>query len=450
MTACELNGQANELVVDAMFAVRQWSFHTGETFGAIAKRYLHNMLNDIPEGTASIHFCCDRYDTDNLKASQHQHRYAKSEKAKVFEVSEQYIAPAPRDFFPISANKEALLNFLCMKWSQDEELKLLGSTCLYLGGGFKNVTESVVVSKGTVNEVAELQFTQNEADTRIILHSIYSFQKEGSERVVIYANDTDAIFSCVYYTSTLLKELPEMWVRTTQSSYLSIHQMASSLGPAQCRSLPFIHSLSGRDITSFPFFTSKKTWLRCSKEVEIPALEDFGEADVNSQGTVTTDVIQQARELLVAVYTKKDDDFKGSALGDLRVHKFLNNKSTLLKLLPPIEDAFLLHVKRAALATILDKTAHIPQPNLEPFTNFGWSLVEKLFPVPPTLPVWPDQMSKNISCGCLKGCNRNCSCSKKGIPCYIGCRCQGSERKCSRIKCIVTLDADSSDSDIDS
>ena len=91
------------VVVDAMFAVRQWSFHKGETFGAIAKRYLHNMLNDIPGGTASIHFCCDRYDTDNLKASQHQHRYAKSEKAKVFEVSEQYITPAPQDFFPISA-----------------------------------------------------------------------------------------------------------------------------------------------------------------------------------------------------------------------------------------------------------------------------------------------------------------------------------------------------------
>ncbi|KAK3888060.1 hypothetical protein Pcinc_007850 [Petrolisthes cinctipes] len=293
-----------------MFAVRQGLFHDGETFGAIAKRYLHNMLNYIREGTASIHFCCDRYDTDNPKASQHQHRYAKSEKAKVFEVSEQYIAPAPQFFFPISANKEALLNFLCMKWSHDEELKSsLGSTCLYLGGGLKNVTESVVVSKGTVSEVAELQqSTQNEADTMILLHSIYSFQKERTERVVIYANDTDVIVSCVYYTSTLLKELPEMWVRTTQSSYLSIHQMASSFGPAQCRSLPFIHSLSGRDITSFPFFTSKKTYLRCSKEVEIPALEDFGEADLNYQGTVTTDVIQQPRELLAAVYTKKNDE----------------------------------------------------------------------------------------------------------------------------------------------
>ncbi len=81
---------------------------------------------------------------------------------------------------------------------------------------------------------------------------------------------------------------------------------------------------------------------------------------------------------------------------------------------------------------------------MEQFTNFGWSLDEnKLVPVPSTLPAWPDQKSKNISCDCLTGCKRTCSCSKKGIPCYSSCPCQRSERKCGRIKCTVTLDTDS-------
>ncbi len=87
-----------------------------------------------------------------------------------------------------------------MKWIQNEELKSsFRSTCLYLDGGLKNVTESAVVSQGTLDEVAVLQSTKNEADSRIILHSIYSFQKEGSERLDIDANDTDVIVSCVYY-----------------------------------------------------------------------------------------------------------------------------------------------------------------------------------------------------------------------------------------------------------
>ncbi len=124
--------------------------------------------------------------------------------------------------------------------------------------------------------------------------------------------------------------------------------------------------------------------VRCNKEVEIPALEDFAEADVNSQGTVTTNVIQQARELLVAVYTKKDNDLKKAALGDT-VYKFLNNKATLLKLLPQLKTLFLFHMKRAALATIVDKTTHIQKANLGPFTNFGWSRVEnKIVSVPST------------------------------------------------------------------
>ena len=57
-----------------------------------------------------------------------------------------------------------------------------------------------------------------------------------------------------------------------------------------------------------------------------------------------------------------------SGLDELRVHKFLNNKFTLLKLLPP---AFLLTVKRAALATLMDKTSHISRPELWPYEDYG-------------------------------------------------------------------------------
>jgi len=191
-------------------------------------------------------------------------------------------------------------------------------------------------------------------------------------------------------------------------------------------------------------------WLTPSKEVDIPALENFGDPDKSPPYTITAEVISQARDLLVAVYTRKDDDFKESGLDELRVHKFLNNKSTLLKLLPPTEDAFLLHVKRAALATLMDKTSHIARPELGPYEDYGWSQADdKLAPVPSTKPAWPEQMTKNISCGCTKGCNRNCSCNKKGIPCYIGCRCQGSPHNCSRTRCAATFDDSDTSSDSD-
>ena len=134
------------------------------------------------------------------------------------------------------------------------------------------------------------------------------------ERVIIYANDTDIITTCVYYAATLLKDLPELWVWTEHENYLPIHSIATALGPAQCRALPFIHSLSGRDATSYPYFIGKKIWLNRSKAIDIPALEAFGDPD-EGQPCITPEVISQARALLIAVYTNKDDDFMGSKLG---------------------------------------------------------------------------------------------------------------------------------------
>ena len=41
--------------------------------------------------------------------------------------------------------------------------------------------------------MAALESTQQEADTRVVLHSIYSVQNEDVERIIIHANDTDIV-----------------------------------------------------------------------------------------------------------------------------------------------------------------------------------------------------------------------------------------------------------------
>ena len=141
-----------------------------------------------------------------------------------------------------------------------------------------------------------------------------------------------------------------------------------------------------------------------------------------------------------------NDGFSGYDLAPLRAHKFLNNRSILLILLPPTEDAFMLHTKRAALATIIDKSAHLRQPVLPPnFEEFSWDVVEDQYiPRKSTQPSWPQQMKKSIACRCTKGCNRNCTCSRKGVPCYIGCQCTGTVEKCSQARYMAQFDQESS------
>ena len=62
------------------------------------------------------------------------------------------------------------------------------------------------------------------------------------------------------------------------------------------------------------------------------------------------DVCNQAQQLLVNSYFNKSDNFEGSDIETLRDNTFLNNinKSTLLKLLPPNENAFEQHIRHAA------------------------------------------------------------------------------------------------------
>ena len=81
-------------------------------------------------------------------------------------------------------------------------------------------------------------------------------------------------------------------------------------------------------------------------------------------------VMNEAKLLLKAVYGFGED----ALIGDMRAQKFLTSKSLLLKTLPPTESAFEHHVKRAAFATIIDKTAHIGQPTLPLATDYGWAL----------------------------------------------------------------------------
>jgi len=141
---------------------------------------------------------------------------------------------------------------------------------------------------------------------------------------------------------------------------------------------------------------------------------------------VTGDITEQARQLILNVYSRNAQEFE-----DLRALKFLNNKSTLLKLLPPTEDAFVQHLRRAASATLVDKSANLPKPDLPSFDSYGWKTDgDSVVPVASTEPLWPKDVAEAIPCSCKKGCSHNCSCARRQVPCYIGCKCTGSPGKC--------------------
>ncbi len=105
----------------------------------------------------------------------------------------------------------------------------------------------------------------------------------------------------------------------------------------------------------FFFFTSKKGWLTASKKIPLDALANF---DSEGNAILTEDVISQTRELLVIVYTEIED-MSDASLSETCTHRFLTNKTTLLKQLSPTEDIFMENLKRSAFATLTDKAANV-------------------------------------------------------------------------------------------
>jgi len=114
----------------------------------------------------------------------------------VFEVGDSFKASKASDFFLSTVNKAALQKYICEKWEKDLELRsAFGSRKLYLGGDFEEQTRTVIVEGDAVTPITDLESTQEEADTRVVLHALYSYLHDGVERIVIYASDTDIILT---------------------------------------------------------------------------------------------------------------------------------------------------------------------------------------------------------------------------------------------------------------
>jgi len=123
-----------------------------------------------------------------------------------FEVIEQYKTPYPHEFFSVSANQAALLNFLCETWSKREQLNPeLGSTHIYLGGVFNEGTKSMLITEGSAINIAALESTQHEADRRVRFHAIYNVQNKGVHRMAI------AFMAMTQISSYASTTLPVFW-----------------------------------------------------------------------------------------------------------------------------------------------------------------------------------------------------------------------------------------------
>jgi len=312
------------------------------------------------------------------------------------------------------------------------------------------------------NEVSDyvcLFSTQEEADTRIILHALHADKQFGVSkvrgRIVIKCSDTDVLVLCVHYFPRML-HTDQLWLfmGTVTSGkdgrrYIPVHDVCSTLSDITCQILPSVHALTGCDTTSAFFGIGKKSVFKLLKTSsdDLFSLANLGTFDID-------DATRAARQLIAPLYdTKRKFKSCHSDLNRLRV-KLATSKESALVRLPPSESSFKQHVLRSCLQAKIWTTSHHQKPQIGSPFDYGWQKSNSgLEPILFTGMMSSDFL-QDLICTC-KGravCSRACICFEQSLCCTELCPCQGSDL-CSNIMTKQSnegIDQDQEDESVDS
>ena len=143
---------------------------------------------------------------------------------------------------------------------------------LYLAGLFSYPETVKMLNQNGMLDCSCLASTQEEADTRIILHALYSdklYRENNVQgRIVVKSPDTDVLVLLVHYFPKK-KNPSELWFQTglitstkDYRRYIPIHELCKSLSSVVCEILPAGYALTGCDTTSSFFGIGKKSMLK--------------------------------------------------------------------------------------------------------------------------------------------------------------------------------------------
>ena len=121
--------------------------------------------------------------------------------------------------------QDALVEFLIDQWKKPEKRVKLQNKLLYVTCG----EACYMMTKDKWIEIEALKSSQEEADTRMLLHAQHA-SKDGFKSVVVTAEDTDVLILCLYVSTKIACPLYQKCGTQNRTRYVDIGKLASSLG----------------------------------------------------------------------------------------------------------------------------------------------------------------------------------------------------------------------------
>ena len=162
-----------------------------------------------------------------------------------------------RAFLSSSDNKSSFIKFLSNQWTDSHRRQRLNETVLYVT--CEEDCHKVTRDRAMIEE--ELHSTQEEADTRLLLHAEHA-SRSGSKSVVIVSEDTDVFLLCLACQEFLSADVVLKCGDKNRVRYLDICNLTNAIGRDMCQALLGMHAFTGCDTVSAFFGKGKAKALR--------------------------------------------------------------------------------------------------------------------------------------------------------------------------------------------
>ena len=422
---------------DGMAVLHSLSAETCTTFDDLVFKYVRGVISDMSIADIVIDVF-DRYDVQHSIKETERKRRSRTLKSKTYSVNGSRPIPTWKDFMSVSANKTALLQFFSEAVPNVAKTYFRDEKMLYLSGCMKDPTQVMSVTNNEISCWPELQNTNEEADSRIIYHmmeidKIPSSYKD-PKRIIIKATDTDVLVLATYFFPQI-SNISEVWVAAghvtktvDKRRLIPVHRTVANSNPTLLNILPAVHALTGCDSVSSLYGIGKKSVMKI--------LQDSGSVTYQNLSEIATDsneetMVNIARPFVARLYDPKQyHTSKHSSLNKLRTAMSTTKDISLAKL-PPFEDAFKFHVKRAAYQCKIWMNANKRNPVDESPLEHGWEEDNSgLAPIYFEGQMAVDILSKMYcSCSSKKPCSsKACICKAANLACIGNCGCSSTDK----------------------
>ncbi|KAJ8048480.1 hypothetical protein HOLleu_00812 [Holothuria leucospilota] len=189
-------------------ALLQQIKYSGITFGVLPDQILRMLLFFArSNGSKFVHFVRDRYMNNSIKNAERVKRGSCGVELIKIYADEQSVPKQWKKFLSGGSNKEALIEYLFKKWSN--ESNTLGDVTIFVAHGpvCHKLFQSPGSSNVSVEEVNALHCNHEEADTRMFLHCAYGWVMSENELSIDWMDLPPAPSSILEYVQCSCKKI---------------------------------------------------------------------------------------------------------------------------------------------------------------------------------------------------------------------------------------------------